>query len=276
MPIRKIWEWFFPPKPVDNRVMKQPSRDFLSANVAFYRGLAQADKREFERRVILFLDTTEVAGNGVEVTDEDLLLVAAGAIIPVWRFPHWHYVNLQQVILVPGAFNESSEYGQPDSCIQGMVGNGPMAGKMVLSKPALHHGFSNNKDKRNVAIHEFVHLIDMLDGECDGFPERLHDYAFSAPWLDLVEKNIRKIENRNSSIRQYGATNRQEFFAVATEYFFERPGLMAKKHPKIYEALQRFYQTDTQAILSDVKPRSKAPCPCGSGKRYKRCCMPLG
>jgi len=54
-----------------------------------------------------------------------------------------------------------------------MVGNGPLHGKMALSKPHLHLGFKNSRDKHNVGIHEFVHLIDMADGNCDGFPERL-------------------------------------------------------------------------------------------------------
>ncbi|WP_025564298.1 zinc-dependent peptidase [Psychromonas sp. SP041] len=249
-------------------------RLFLTENVNFYKVLSEADKKLFEQRIILFLNTTEIVGNGLEVTEEDGLLVAASAIIPVWKFPKWHYFNLQTVILLPSSFNYDIMTSQPDSYIEGMVGTGMMHGKMLLSRNALHYGFSNNKDKRNVGIHEFVHLIDMADGDCDGFPERLKEFSFSIPWLNLVREKISEIETKKSNINPYGATNNAEFFSVASEYFFERPKQLKHKHPKLYQALSDFYQQDLSNIAEAIIPRKKDPCPCGSGKRYKRCCLP--
>ncbi|MFT7184907.1 MAG: Mlc titration factor MtfA (ptsG expression regulator) [Pseudohongiellaceae bacterium] len=247
---------------------------YLNETVAFYRTLSASDKLIFEKRVGLFLETTLVEAGQLEVSNEDRLLVAASAIIPVWGFPEWHYFNVQKVFLLPASFNERFECGQPDSLITGMVGTGLMSGKLALSQPALHQGFSNSKDKQNVGIHEFVHLVDMADGDCDGFPERLKKYAFSIPWFELVQNKIVGIESNNSNIRDYGATNKAEFLAVTSEYFFERPIMMKKKHPKLYTALSDFYQQDVSRIAGDIKPRKKAPCPCGSGKRYKHCCLP--
>ena len=201
-------------------------KTFLEQKVSFYKGLTVEQKQQFEERLLLFLETTKIFGNQLDVSQHDRLLVASSAIIPVWKFPQWHYFNLQEVILVPGTFNEHAEFGQMDSRIQGMVGTGPLSGKMILSQPALHHGFSNDKDKQNVAIHEFAHLIDMADGDCDGFPERLKEYSFCLPWLNLVRKKIGEIHEGDSNIRDYGATNPTEFFAVCTEYFFERPGML--------------------------------------------------
>ena len=109
---------------------------------------------------------------------------------------------------------------------------------MALSKPALHYGFSNDRDKRNVGIHEFAHLIDMADGDCDGFPEKLKEYAFSIPWFELVRQKTDEILDKESNIDPYGVTNNIEFFSVATEYFFERPEMLRDKHPKVYEALK--------------------------------------
>jgi len=248
--------------------------DFLLDKVAFYRVLSDEDKLLFNQRVFLFLQTTTVEAGQFEVTDEDRLLVAASAIIPVWGFPKWHYFNLKSVVLVPAAFNMQLQCGQPDSNITGMVGTGPMSGKMVLCKPALYQGFQNSKDKQNVGIHEFVHLVDMVDGECDGYPERLKEYAFSIPWFDLVAEKTHAIQKRQSNIREYGATNRAEFFAVASEYFFERPKMLKTKHPQLFESLTSFYQQDVLDIAGDIKPKKKGPCPCGSKKRYKHCCMP--
>lgn len=248
--------------------------DFLHSKVAFYRVLTVEDKELFHRRVLLFWQTTRIESGQLDVTDGDRLLVAASAIIPVWSFAGWHYFNLECVYLLPGAFNDMFECGEPDSGTAGMVGSGPMAGKLVLSQPALHSGFNNGRDKHNVGIHEFVHLIDMADGECDGFPERLKEYSFSIPWFELVEHKIKEICNMNSNIDGYGATNRQEFFAVASEYFFERPKMLQQKHPHLFSALTEFYQQDVLTIEDDIKLQKKSPCPCGSGKRYKRCCMP--
>lgn len=273
---QKIRHWLLLDNGLDSITssLSDESRNYLLHQVAFYKALNEADRSLFDKRILLFLQTTQVLGNGVEIEQSDRLLVAAGAIIPVWKFIDWHYFNLKEVILVPNSFNESSQFGQPDSRIQGMVGTGPMSGKMILSKPALHHGFSNSKDKRNVAIHEFSHLIDMADGDCDGFPERLSEYAFCMPWFDLMYQKMEQIDNHQSNINAYGATDKVEFFAVATEYFFERPGMLRKKHPQVYEALKDFYQQDIADIKHDIKPRKKDPCPCGSGKRYKRCCLP--
>jgi Mlc titration factor MtfA (ptsG expression regulator) len=247
---------------------------YLNDTVVFYKTLCELDKTLFEKRVRLFLETTAIEAGQFEVTDHDRLLVAASAIIPVWGFPDWHYFNVRQVFLLPAAFNAQFECGQTDSVITGMVGTGPMSGKLALSQPALHLGFSNAKDKHNVGIHEFVHLIDMADGDCDGFPERLKKYAFSIPWFELVENKIADIDGDVSNIRDYGATNKAEFLAVTSEYFFERPNMMQKKHPRLYQALCDLYQQDVSRIADDIQPRKKAPCPCGSGKRYKHCCLP--
>lgn len=248
--------------------------EVLNQKVTFYRVLSAADKKVFEQRVQLFLHYTQVEAGSSAVTDEDRLLVAASAIIPVWGFPHWHYFNLKTVYLLDQAFNEQLQFGQPDSCITGMVGTGPLAGKLVLSKPHLHLGFSNAKDKHNVGIHEFVHLIDMADGECDGYPERLKEFAFSVPWFELVRRKIEDIDKGKSNIRDYGATNRAEFFAVASEYFFERPAMLKDKHPQLFESLTAIYNQDVLHIAQDIKITKNAQCPCGSGKKYKRCCMP--
>ncbi|GAA6154337.1 zinc-dependent peptidase [Pseudoteredinibacter isoporae] len=247
---------------------------FLHDHVEFYRQLSEEDRQRFEQRALLFMHTTEVFNGDEPASFEDRLLVAASAIIPVWSFPQWHYFNLKTVYLLPAAFNDDFQCGQKDSLYTGMVGTGPMAGKMALSRPALYQGFRNPNDKRNVGIHEFVHLIDMADGDMDGFPERLQPYRFAIPWFELAEKKMKAIEKGRSNIDPYGASNKLEFFCVASEYFFERPQMLAKKHPKLYEALEEIYQQDRAAIVADIKKREKELCPCGSGKPYRECCLP--
>ena len=248
--------------------------DFLESEVSFYKNLKEEDREIFERRVLLFLHSTNIeSSKDVEVTNEDCLLIASSAIIPVWRFPKWHYFNLKAVYLLPASFDHEFVCGRDGSVFTGMVGNGPLHGKMALSKPHLHLGFKNSRDKHNVGIHEFVHLIDMADGNCDGFPERLVEYKHSIPWFDFIRYKITEIDNKNSNIREYGATNNVEFFSVVSEYFFERPELLQKKHPKLCSMLESFYQQSVEDIAHDRRFKKNDPCPCGSGKKYKRCCF---
>lgn len=272
--LTKIKEFFISPPPSHGFSWQAQWSVFLSAHVVFYKVLSEKDKIIFEQRCLLFINTTRIEAGAFEVSDEDRLLVAASAIIPVWGLPKWHYFNLVAVYLLPASFNDQFECGQEDSTIAGMVGTGPMAGKMALSRPHLYLGYQNSKDKSNVGIHEFVHLLDMADGYCDGLPESLGQYESTAVWFDFIEYKMNEIDQGKSNIPYYGATNRQEFFAVASEYFFERPQMLKKKHPQLFDNLTRFYQQNVLEIEKDVRIRGKAPCPCGSGKRYKRCCMP--
>ena len=131
--------------------------------------------------------------------------------------------------MYPNSFNQSHETSGDDRQILGMVGNGYMEGVVILSKRALHHGFSNKTDKNNTAIHEFVHILDKQDGNIDGVPQVLMDNASTMPWVEMIRKKMEEITDKESDIRPHGATNQQEFFAMASEYFFERPALLRSK-----------------------------------------------
>ena len=109
-------------------------------------------------------------------------------------------------------------------------------------------GTSNVTDALNVVLHEFAHQLDQEDGAADGAPilERRSRYTTWARVLskeyEILQRNKRK--RRRSVLNKYGATNPAEFFAVATETFFEKPQQMAKKHPELYEELKNYYKLD--------------------------------
>jgi Mlc titration factor MtfA (ptsG expression regulator) len=124
----------------------------------------------------------------------------------------------------------------------GMVGEGAMNGQMILSKSALEYGFRNPKDGQNTAIHEFVHLIDKTDGTVDGIPTRLMDKASVIPFMNLIREEIAKIKANKSDIDVYGMTNPAEFFAVASEYFFEDPAKFKTHHPELYKVLSEIFE----------------------------------
>lgn len=218
-------------------------RAILLEKVAFYKELESTKKPHFEYKVQEFLLNHKIIGVQLEPSIEDKLLIAASAVIPILSFPEWKYTNLQEVILYPDAFNMDFQFdpAYKDRKILGMVGTGYMDGKMILSLKALHKGFSNETDKRNTAVHEFVHLIDKMDGRIDGIPAVLMERQYLIPWLDMFARKIGEIHDGRSDINPYGGSSKIEFFAVAAEYFFERPQLLKKKHPELYKALSRIF-----------------------------------
>lgn len=216
-------------------------RQILRDKVLFYRGLDKQGQDHFEFKVREFLANCSITGAGTAVTDQDRMLVAASAIIPIYAFPEWKYTNLDEVILYPNRFNHDFETEGHERPILGMVGTGYMDRKMILSKPALYLGFENVTDKRNTAIHEFVHLVDKLDGSTDGVPKVLLDHQYAIPWIDLMDKEYKRLLEGHSDVDPYGGTNKAEFFAVLGEYFFERPHLFKSKHPELYEGMSRIF-----------------------------------
>lgn len=226
-------------------------RSILRQYVDFYKELDEVKQAEFERRMHRFLSTTRITGINTPVERLDELLVAASAIIPIFGFPNWEYINLNEVLLYPGPFNERFEQEGDDRITSGLVGDGPYQNLMVLSKQSLRHGFIDKTGKHNTAIHEFVHLIDKTDGAVDGIPETLLSKQYVLPWLSLVRQKIGEIMTDSSDINPYGATSNAEFFAVASEYFFERPDLLQEKHPELYDLLSQVFRQKPQKAVEE-------------------------
>ena len=221
----------------------------LSEEVLFYQNLPSIKQAFFKKRMMAFLAEVNVAAVQFELTDRDKIFVAASAVIPIFNFGDWNYNNLDTVLVYPDYFNANLEFHSEgeDRNIGGMVGSGQFENHMILSRKALVHGFVNKTDKGNTAVHEFVHLLDKMDGVTDGVPEYLLGKEHIAPWLALMYKEMNAINNDKSDIRKYGGTSEVEFFAVASEYFFERPELFKRKHPELYTMLERCFMTGAKA-----------------------------
>jgi len=221
-------------------------QELLQENVYFYRELPADRQPEFRQRMMQFLSEVYIEGVKLEITDLDKILIACSAVIPVFGFQEWHYYNLSGVLLYPDYFNNDLEFADTASSrnIGGLVGSGRFEKQMILSQKALYHGFANTTDKSNTGIHEFVHLIDKMDGATDGIPEQLLAKQYIIPWIDLMHKTMEEINDDKSDIREYGGTNQAEFFAVVSEYFFERPDLLETKHPELYKMLQMCFNPE--------------------------------
>ncbi|MFD0752244.1 zinc-dependent peptidase [Mucilaginibacter calamicampi] len=226
-----------PLQPLDRSLIS-----LLNANVDYYRDLDAKAKKRFQSHVARFLQYVNIEGVGVEITDLDRVLVASSAVIPVFAFGDWEYPNLTNVILYPDTFDSEYQFEGGKRNIMGMVGTGYMNGQMLLSRSALHKGFSSASGAQNTAIHEFVHLVDKTDGATDGVPEHLMPHAYADPWLKLMHQEMHRIKEGKSDIDPYALTNEAEFFAVAAEYFFGKPGRFEQRHPELYLQLSQIFR----------------------------------
>ncbi len=232
------------PKKKPVAVVSETIEDTLQQKVAYYARLSPDEKLRFQKEVDEFIRDVKITGVKTEVSDEDRVLLAASAVIPIFSFPGWKYPNLNEVLIYPDIFDDTFNLDEAntDRNIQGMVGTGALHRMMIISQTSLRNGFANKTDKENTAIHEFIHLIDKTDGEIDGIPEFLLRKELVSPWLKLMLEKIQAIKQKESDMNPYGATNEAEFFAVASEYFFERPILFQQKHPRLYELMEKIFR----------------------------------
>ncbi len=221
-------------------------QELLKDYVLFYTRLADADKNIFHALFEKFLSSVRITGANAEVEDLDRVLIGAAAIIPVYHIPDWEYVNLREVLLYPGNFNTDFEQHGTERSISGMVGTGHLQNVMILNKWELRQGFINNKNQKNTAIHEFVHLIDKMDGTLDGVPEILLPRKFITQWQQLLEDTMQAIRKGESDINPYGATSAVECFAVVSEYFFEQPEAFRSMHRELDDMLGIIYQRNKE------------------------------
>ena len=231
----------FKPKRIHPVAWPADFQDLLNSYVAFYAALHEDEKTVFEKKFQHFLSSVTITPAGAVVEDLDRVLIGAAATIPVFFIPDWEYVNLREVLLYPGNFNIDFEQQGRNRMISGMVGTGNMQNVMILSKWELRQGFIDGASQRNTAIHEFVHLIDKMDGTLDGVPELLLERRHIPQWQILLQNTMDGIRSGESDIDAYGATSPVECFAVVAEYYFEQPEIFKIKHPLLHQMMHQIF-----------------------------------
>jgi Mlc titration factor MtfA (ptsG expression regulator) len=232
----------FRPRRKDMIAWPEDYRDTLNDYVSFYANLEEEGKKQFEDKFEKFLLATKITGANAVIEDLDRVLIGAAAVIPVYYINDWEYVNLREVLVYPGNFNTEFEQEGHERMISGMVGTGHLQNVMILSKWELRQGFINSQSNRNTALHEFIHLVDKMDGTLDGVPELLLERKYLAQWKQLIEQTMMDVRNGVSDIDAYAATSPVECFAVISEYFFEQPEAFQANHPELNTLLQRIFR----------------------------------
>ncbi|NLH41678.1 MAG: zinc-dependent peptidase [Planctomycetes bacterium] len=230
----------------------------LERNVPFYSVLPEADREELKRGVLIFLGEKRFEGcRGLEITDEIRVTIAAHACILLLHRQTDYYPGLSTILVYPDAFVSPDVHHVVGDMVletdEVRLGESWHSGTVILSWQDVLDDIDAG-DGQNVAFHEFAHQLDSSGGKGDSTPV-LRDEATFEAWAKALgqdyERFRRAVQKRWPEVLdEYGATDPAEFFAVATECFFETPRDLRRVYPRLYEELKRFYQQDPAALGS--------------------------
>ena len=224
----------------------------LEENFPLYRKMPDDIRRRLGGYVNAFVEEKSFEGCGGlgQLTDEMLVTIAGQACILLLNGKFGVFDSLQSVLLYPNAYDvvdsmDRSGLGQKKSR---RLGESWGSGSVVLSWAHVMSGPACPDDGRNLVIHEFAHQLDQSDGSADGAPA-LFSREEQRKWAEVFRDAYAlhgKYRQRGKKlvIDDYGATNPAEFFAVASETFFERPKKLSIRYPELYDRLRVFYELD--------------------------------
>jgi Mlc titration factor MtfA (ptsG expression regulator) len=216
----------------------------------WWEPLEDADRARLEDLALaLVAEKSWEAANGFELTDEMMVTIAVQASLLVLELPGDAYRGVQAIVVHPSTLVLDGEHSQ----VPGVVSDGPMAilGQASFNGPVLIAWDQALDDARhpgrahNVVFHEFAHKLDMLDGTVDGTPP-LATAEELQRWVQVCTAAYEQVVagHGGRSLRSYAGVNPAEFFAVATEAFFDDPVVLRREHPELYAALEGFFRQD--------------------------------
>ena len=196
------------------------------------------------------------AAGGFALTDEMRVTIAAQASLVILGLSVDEYREVSAIIVYPSAMQSRGVYAGP---VRGTVVDGarPVLGEahdnrgpVLIAWDQAHDAARNPGRGSNVVFHEFAHKIDMLDNIVDGTPPLARRGDF-ARWVAVCTEVFDALQSsvERWPLQPYGATNPAEFFAVATEAFFDVPTMLEQHEPNLYEVLRDFYKQDPAARL---------------------------
>jgi Mlc titration factor MtfA (ptsG expression regulator) len=211
----------------------------LERNAPFVARLSEVARAKLYGDMLVFVAEKHfIAAGGLTIDDQVRVTIAAAAARLVLNLDVERYDAVTEIVVYPSAYQHPGREGAVLGEAHGRLG------VVVLAWDAVRRGLRNDRDGLDTATHEFAHVLDAHDGLFDGTPE-LHARADYLPWATVMQARFSQLRRGDRALRKvlrdYGATNEAEFFAVATEVYFERPALLRTRAPELYAQLQRFY-----------------------------------
>jgi hypothetical protein len=229
----------------------------VERNVPLYRRLTPEDKKELQRHILIFTAEKKFEGcAGLQITDEIKVTIAAQACILLLHRKTDYYPGLYSILVYPQSYLvKKTQHLVGNLLVEGpdiRLGESWHRGAVVLSWDDVRRSAADIHDGHNIVLHEFAHQLDDSGGKGDSTPV-LQRRCRYITWARVLQKDYQKLQRDvirrcDTLLDEYGATNPAEFFAVATEFFFERPKELQKLHPDLYEELRHFYQQDPASL----------------------------
>jgi len=248
------------------KILAQPFPDtwleHLHSYVRHYQYLDEdAQKRVRQVTQVMVAEQLWTAGVDLTVTDEMKVAVAGqAALLTLGQNEPYFFDRVTTIIIHPRAFDHET-YRPAAEHDYSLAGQAWHRGPIVLSWQHVLDGGRRPSDGFNVVLHEFAHYIDGLNGDYSGMPP-LDDHDDRCRWYDVTEREFLRLvgsaqRGDATLLDHYGATNKAEFFAVATECFFEQPHAMHERHQDLHEVLSGFYRVDPRQWMPNT-PLEKA------------------
>jgi MtfA peptidase len=235
--------------------------DYLSRNVRHYPYLDAAARQRLHGITQVLVGEKYWSGAaGMVVSEEMRVTIAAQAAVMVLGLDEPYYFDhLVSIIVYPRAFLQRRSHGRDEITVHEDL---PVSGEawyhspIVLAWRDVLQAGRNAAHGGNVVVHELAHHLDGLNGEMDGMPT-LATQRDETRWLAVMDRAYDRLagrvdRGRPTLLDPYGAENPAEFFAVASECFFERPRAMQQKLPVLYRLLGGYYRQDPAAWLPDA------------------------
>lgn len=222
-------------------------------HLPFLRGFSADEERRLRELAVLFLSEKQFTPvRGLALSDDDRVEIALQACLPVLELGLDWYDGWVGVVVHPSDFHvrrsETGEDGVVHEWEDELAGESWPGGPVVLSWEALDDSGSVAEGGANVVIHEFAHKLDMMSGAPDGVPP-LPSHAARERWLKVFDAAFdhfcSEVEaGRETFLDPYAAEHEAEFFAVASEAFFESPNALKREFAPLYEQFKGFYRQD--------------------------------
>ena len=238
------------------RILNRPTPDlwlaFLEDNVPAFRNMTKAQRARLIECVKIIVAERSFEGcDGLQINERMKVTIAGHASLLLLGTPNYYFDTVRAILVFPDTIQREVTHNdqgqQVGGAIESRAGEAWQSGQIVLSWPDVLYG-GQEQEGFNLVIHEFAHHLDSLDGEMGGFIH-FDDPDDLKRWEEV---SLREYENLVTAsqiglsvlLNFYGATNRAEFFAVASETFFEQPYRFQDDYPELFDLLRIFYRVD--------------------------------
>lgn len=233
---------------VTERPLSAEEIRWVTRHCRLWHVLSTAEKERLGRLCRRFLYETgfEACGDLEKVTLEMQWAIAANACLLLLSGTQPFYNGLLSVLVYPDDFvpERISASGDLEDN-EPAIGESTENGNIILSWPDVADCGISPFESTNVVLHEFAHFLDTFVRQDWNV---YHESGLLSPseHFGVISDTLRPFwehfrETGMGCLDEYAGTNPSEFFAVATEFYFEVPETFSHDYPELYLRMRKVY-----------------------------------